>query len=166
MASEVGDIPASASRGSAVQNKTQEKVKSTPSPFQIRFLALPEFQRFVIAGLIGLGFGWVIYQFLYLLNPLDELRATSTWIIAYLIGILGQHALHRWLTFHDSDATYWMSLRRAYLTYSGGLLLSTGVNWISVEWGGLHHQLSWATAMAASLLSNYFLLKFYAFAKK
>jgi putative flippase GtrA len=143
----------------------EERTAFSSISLRQRLHSLPEFHRFIIAGTVGLGLGWVVYQLLYLLNPLQELRATSTWMIAYLMGIFGQHALHRWLTFHDSQVAYWQSLRRAYLTYAGGLILTTAVNWVCVELVGLHHQVGWAIAMGSSLLFNYLALKFYVFRK-
>ena len=128
-----------------------------------RFDALPEKVRFIIVGGFGVLIGWLIYNTIYLLNPIDDYRATSSWLIGYLIGISQQHGMHWAFTFQGNRRHYGSSLRRAYIAYSGALVLSTVINYIMVEIQGFHYQLAWVVSVGASVVMNYTLLRKFSF---
>lgn len=106
-----------------------------------RYHALPEKVRMVLTAILGALTGLVTYEILYALNPFEP-RATSSWTVSFLIGVVRQHELHRRLTF-SHDGPYWASLRRAYVMYSGSLLFGTGLNGLLTEVFGVHHRLAW-----------------------
>lgn len=118
--------------------------------------------RYLVVGGGGTAIGWLIYELIYFLNPLTSARATSSWLIGYLWGVIQQHWMHRRWTFTD-DGPYLSSLGRAYIAYSGGLVASVATNAIitlGLEW---HHRIGWVGAVGASVLVNYFALRHYAF---
>jgi hypothetical protein len=50
---------------------------------------LPEPVRLVCTAIIGAGIGWVTYEIIYWINPLVQSRATTSWALAFLIGVAG-----------------------------------------------------------------------------
>ena len=105
--------------------------------------------------------GFLTYEIIYFLNPIQP-KASSSWAIAFLVGVARQHALHRWLTFlHHSP--YWKSLGRAYLMYSGSLLVSSALNWALTEQYHMHHRLAWACCLIVTGLISLIFLKKYVF---
>jgi putative flippase GtrA len=124
---------------------------------------LPPFARFVIVGIIGVIASWIVYNIILVLNPIDKYKATSTWILAYILGVWQQHGLHRFLTFENTEIEYNSSLARSYLAYLLGLILSTPLNFGLVEVIGWGIQASWLASVITSTIANYFLLKRFAF---
>ncbi len=116
------------------------------NPILAAYHQLPETVRLGVTAIIGAGIGWVTYEIIYRINPLRETRATTSWAIAFLLGVIRQHWLHRMLTFtHDSP--YWPSLKRAYLFYSVSAFLGIGVSYLLTVRLGLHHRLAWAACL-------------------
>lgn len=91
------------------------------------YRALPETSRMALTAVLGALTGLVSYEIIYWLNPLEP-RATTSWVVSFLLGVTRQHGLHRWLTFNHR-VPYWPSLGRAYVLYSGSLLWGTGLSY-------------------------------------
>ena len=118
---------------------------------------LPETVRLVLTALIGACIGYVTYEVVFFLNPLEP-RAASSWLVAFWISVPRQHALHRWLTFGEA-CPYWPSLARAYVFYTGVAAATTGLDWVLVESLGWHHRLAWLVCIVLTGLSSWLLLK-------
>lgn len=129
-------------------------IKPTIFAFYYQF---PEQVRLVCTAILGAGIGWITYEIIYWFNPLDSSRATTSWVLAFLIGVTRQHALHRTLTF-THHSSYWRSLGRAYVFYSVSTLLGAGLNYTLTNRLGLHHRLAWlACLMLTACISLLFL---------
>ena len=126
-----------------------------------RYRALPENVRLVGTAILGALTGFVTYEVLYWLNPFEP-RATLAWSAAFLLGVVRQHGLHRWLTFGD-QSPYWPSLRRAYVMYSGELVVGTGLDWLLTERLGVHHSLAWFCCLMFTATTSLFFLKRFVF---
>ena len=132
--------------------------------FVARYHRLPETVRMVLTANLGALTGWVTYEIVYLVNPLLP-RATTSWTIAFLVGVPRQHALHRWLTF-THKTPYWPSLGRAYVMYSASLLFGTGLDWVLTEPLGVHHRVAWLCCLVMTALISLFLLRSFVFARR
>ncbi len=117
--------------------------------------------RMLIIALIGVILGFVTYEIIYYLNPFSP-KATVSWIVAFIIGIARQHALHSAFTF-SHKTSYFKSLYRAYVVDIGGLVFSTGLHWLLTEMLHLNHRLVWAICLAATALISLVFLKKYIF---
>jgi putative flippase GtrA len=115
----------------------------------------------VINAIFGAFIGFLTYEFIYVFNPFQP-RATSSWFIASVTGIARQHGIHRWLTF-SSSSNYWISLRRAYVMYSGSIVLGLSLNWLLVEIIHLEHTLAWLCGLIVSSIISLIFLKKYVF---
>ena len=119
---------------------------------------LPEPARLICTAILGAGIGWITYEIIYWLNPLHASRATTSWVLAFLIGVTRQHGLHRTLTFtHRSP--YWSSLGRAYLFYSVSAFLGAGLNYILTVRVGLHHRIAWGACLLLTAFLSVLFLK-------
>ena len=119
--------------------------------------------RFAVVGFIGTLLGWISYNIIYQINPMDWNKATTSWTVNYLLGITVQHALHRKWTFVDSDTPYLRSLRGAYVAYSGGLIISTAINFYFVSVLSINLQIAWLVSVIAGAISNFILLRKFSF---
>ncbi len=120
---------------------------------------LPENVRLILTAIIGALVGLITYEIIYFLNPMEP-RASSSWFIAFVIGVARQHALHRWLTFLHKTS-YWKSLAKAYVMYSGSLFVTSALNWILTEELLIHHRIAWGLCLIATgLISLIFLKRF------
>jgi putative flippase GtrA len=127
----------------------------------IKYRSLPENYRLVLTACIGALIGFITYELIYFLNPLQP-KASTSWTIAFLIGVARQHALHRWLTFlHDTP--YWKSLGRAYVMYSSSLIVTSVVNWILTEQLLIPHRLAWLICLLVNAMISLVFLKRYVF---
>ena len=122
---------------------------------------LPENVRLILTAIIGAAIGFVTYQIIYYFNPFIP-RASSSWAMAFLVDVLRQHALHRWLTF-DIKTHYWKSLLRAYVMYLSAFVSTTGINWILTNKMLLNHQLVWLICILLKALISLIFLKRYVF---
>jgi len=129
-----------------------------------KFNNLPEIVRMIIIAVVGAGIGFISYELIYYVNPL-ETRASSSWAFAFIIGVFRQHALHRHFTFSD-EKPYWKSLIRAYIMYSGALFITSGLNWYLTEVQMINHRLAWVTCLILSALISLVFLKKYVFRQK
>tara|TARA_Y100000588_G_scaffold355897_1_gene411563 strand:- start:24 stop:425 length:402 start_codon:yes stop_codon:yes gene_type:complete len=125
--------------------------------------AVPQAYRFVIVGGIGTIIGWFIYNAIYIVNPMLEYRASISWSVSYVAGVIIQHGMHYSLTFRESESNYFDSLRGAYFSYSLVLLFSTVFNGIIVEIIEIGHQISWFLTTIISAVMSYFLLRRFSF---
>jgi len=124
---------------------------------------LPENIRLVLMAIFGALLGWVIYELIYIYNPFEP-RATSSWILAFILGVARQHALHRWLTF-QSKSSYWKSLMRAYVMYSTSLILGTILNFILINHFNFNHRIAWLACLGLTACISLFFLRNYVFKK-
>jgi putative flippase GtrA len=109
--------------------------------------------RFALSGVLGILAGFALYGVAYQLNPMSRYRATSSYIASYLVGIVVQHALHRWITF-GNEVPYTKSLRRTFIVYPVVLAISSGVNLAIVRGLEWHHLTAfWVTVGLSGLLS-------------
>ena len=129
-----------------------------------RYRAMPELLRIVATACIGAMIGYVTYLLVYLLNPIEP-RATTSWLLAFLINVSRQHALHRWLTF-DEPGRYWPSLGCAYVMYSGTAVATTSLNWFLVVRHHLNHNLAWLACMGLTALISLAFLKRFVFGQR
>ena len=127
------------------------------------YKTLPENIRLILTAIIGAAIGFVTYEIIYFFNPIEP-RASSSWFIAFLVDVLRQHALHRWLTF-DTKTHYWKSLIRAYIMYSGALITTTGLNYFLTKTLLIDHQLAWFICILIKALISLLFLKKYVFKK-
>ena len=127
----------------------------------LSFRKLPENTRMVLVAIVGVLIGLITYEIVYFFNPFEP-KATSSWFIAFIIGIARQHGLHRSFTF-SHKTVYWRSLFRAYIMYSGSLLIGTGLNWFLTEVMFVNHRIAWACCLLTTALISFFFLKKYVF---
>lgn len=118
---------------------------------------LSEKPRMTLVAIFGGLIGLIVYEIVYFLNPIEP-RATTSWLVSFLIGVPRQHALHRWLTFVDRTP-YWSSLKRAYALYASLVVLTTAMNYLLVEALHWHHRIAWLTCITTAGAINLFVLK-------
>jgi hypothetical protein len=124
-----------------------------------RYRAMPEALRIVATAFIGASIGYVTYLVIYAINPFQP-RATTSWLLAFLVNVVRQHGLHRWLTF-EHHGPYWPSLRRAYVMYSGSAVATTALNWSLTVHLGWNHHLAWVACLfLTATISLVFLKRF------
>ena len=122
--------------------------------------AWKQFTRFLAVGPVGIGLGALQYELLWWINPLDGLRASSTWLVASLIGVTWVHALHCRFTFRSSARGLWRAtIGRAYLLYSASIGLGTFGMWVLVDEIGVPRTPSWFITTALTSLFNFFFLR-------
>ena len=117
--------------------------------------------RMLIVALVGAVLSFVTYEVVFYLNPLSP-KATLSWIIAFIIGVARQHALHRYFTF-SYKTPYFKSLYKAYILDLGGLLYSSGLNWVLSNTFKLNHRLVWLSCLLSTALISFVFLKRYVF---
>ncbi len=117
--------------------------------------------RMVAVAIAGAIIGFLTYELIYLLNPLES-RATSSWTFAFFVGVARQHHLHRIITF-KSKSPYPKSLFRAYTMYSGSALSGALLNYFLTDIYSINHHLAWFVCLIFTSLISLFLLKRYVF---
>jgi putative flippase GtrA len=124
-----------------------------------KFYEIPQIIRMLITALIGAFIGFLTYELICWLNPVTLYRATSSWMLSFLIGIARQHGLHRVFTFtHKSP--YWRSLGRAYLFYSASAIIGSALNLYLTKILSIHYRLAWLSCLViTALISVLFLEK-------
>jgi putative flippase GtrA len=124
-----------------------------------RYHALPENLRIVLTAALGAMTGMVTYELVYLVDPFEP-RATTAWTASFLINVARQHSFHRVLTF-THPTPYWSSLARAYVMYTGSLVLGAGLNWLLTQKLGVNHRVAWfCCLMNTAVISLFFLKRF------
>lgn len=125
------------------------------------FYKQSEAVRMLLIALVGVVLGFITYEIVYYVNPFSP-KGTISWIIAFLIGIARQHALHRCFTF-QYKASYFKSLYRAYIVDVGALFFSAGLNWFLSEMLHWNHRIVWMCCLLSTALISLVLLKKYIF---
>ena len=123
----------------------------------------PEFVRMAGAAVIGAGIGYLTYEVVYLCMPKIPYKPTVSWTVAYAIGVVRQHGLHRHLTFHGTMSPYWASLRRAYVMYSGSLLLGMVLNAFLISVLDIPHRMACLCCLVATALVSFGFLRRFVF---
>jgi hypothetical protein len=118
----------------------------------------PEKIRMLIIAIIGSLIGWITYEIIYSINPLRSCRASSSWLLEFIIGTARQHALHRFFTF-THYVPYWSSLVRAYIYYSTTACIGAGFNFTLTELLHVHHRIAWATCLIVTAIISLCYLK-------
>lgn len=118
------------------------------------------FRMFIIAG-IGVVLGFLTYEVIYYFNSFSQ-KATLSWMIAFVIGIVRQHALHRYFTFAHKGS-YVKSLYKAFVVDIGALVFSTVLHLFLVEVVHLHHRWVWGICLLSTALISLVFLKVYIF---
>ncbi|WP_299228536.1 GtrA family protein [uncultured Psychroserpens sp.] len=126
-----------------------------------RFYNQYEFFRMLIIAVIGAIIGFITYEIIYYFNPFT-LKVTLSWIIAFIIGVARQHALHRYFTFRDRT-NYLKSLYRAYIVDIGALLYSTGLSWLLSKFTSFSYRLIWLICFLSTAIIGLAFLKRYIF---
>ncbi len=117
--------------------------------------------RMLVVALTGVVLGFITYEILYYINPFSP-KGTISWVVAFLIGIARQHALHRYFTF-QLKTSYFKSLFRAYVVDVGALFFSTGLNWFLSEILHWNHRTVWVCCLLSTAFISLILLKRYIF---
>ncbi len=120
-----------------------------------------EHSRLIFNACFGAVLGYFTYEIIYWMNPFVP-KATSSWMLAFLIGVMRQHALHRYYTFR-STSPYLLSLFRAYLMYSGSLVLGAALNYVLIEILHFHHRIGWIACLLITAAISLFFLKRFVF---
>jgi putative flippase GtrA len=118
--------------------------------------------RFILSGVLGILAGFALYRLAYELNPITRYRATSSYIASYLVGIVVQHALHRWITF-GTEVSYMKSLRRTFVVYPVVLAITSGINLAIVRGLQWHHLTAFWISVGFSGLLSFVGLRAFAF---
>lgn len=118
----------------------------------------PEPVRMMLTAVIGAGIGWVTYEIIYCLVPAFSYRATTGWLLAFVIGVVRQHALHRALTFTE-HTPYLKSLGRACLFYAMATLCGAVLNYTLTVRLEMHHRTAWLACLLLTGLLSFFFLK-------
>lgn len=126
------------------------------------YRSMPEKVRMGVTAVIGALIGLLTYEIIYFLMPLEP-RATISWTLSFIVGVARQHALHRWLTFAERASSYWKSLRRAYVMYSGSLVVGAVLDWVLVEQFGVNHRLAWFCCLMTTATISLVFLKHFVF---
>ena len=121
-----------------------------------------ELERVAIAAAIGTVLAWLTYELIFYLNPFEP-RATSSWTVAFVIGVFRQHHLHRTLSFPGTVRSYSGSLRRVSAMALLVLVIGTSLNYWFVQSLQIHHRVAWAGCLVSVAALEYALMKFFVF---
>lgn len=121
-----------------------------------------EIVRVGIAAAIGTLLAWVTYELVFFLNPLEP-RATTSWAVAFLIGVFRQHHIHRVLSFPNSVFSYSGSLSREAVASIIILIAGAGLNFLLTQRFGIHHRMAWGSCLISVAALEYGLMKFFIF---
>jgi len=135
-------------------------VPERTDPTSTAFAGRGEFARFVAVGPLGVGLGALQFELLWLVNPWTEYRASSTWLVSSLVGVLWVHALHCRFTFAATARGRWRAtLGRAYLLYTSSVALGTLIMWGLVDEVGVRRTPAWFITTALTSLFNFVVLR-------
>jgi len=121
-----------------------------------------ELVRVGITATIGTVLAWITYEIIYFINW-TEPRATTSWTLAFAIGVLRQHHLHRTLSFPQINISYSTSLKRDAFASMLIALAGTFLNFLLTERAGLHHRQAWVVCLAGVAVLEYIFLKLFVF---
>lgn len=125
----------------------------------------PELVRVSITAAIGTVLAWITYEIVHFLNPLEP-KATTSWGLAFAIGVFRQHHLHRALSFPRNGVPYGLSLWRDILASIGILVASVILNFALTQVGAVHHRVAWAICLASVAVFDYLMMKFFVFRRR
>lgn len=80
--------------------------------------------------------------------------------IAYLMSVIWQHVLNRWLVFQQMGDSFCETLMQTYLIYGFTLLCSSIVSAGLFSFGGIHPQVVLLITLPLSGIGNFFLLRY------
>ena len=123
---------------------------------------LYEFLRFNIAGTFNFFFALLLYEFLYWFDLWPAHTAVAAWAVSSAIGNVEAHFMHYRFTF-KSTFSYFVSLNRAFWTYSAQLVVTTSAHYLMVEVLLLHHRISWLVNTCVFGFINFLLIRWIAF---
>ena len=129
--------------------------------FRYRFSIAPEYKRMTLVALSGVVLGFLTYELIYFINPFSP-RGTTSWVAAFLIGIIRQHSLHRRFTF-ALKTHYWKSLYRASMVDVITLTLGAALNWLLIEHFLINHQIAWGCCLLLKAAIGLIALKNFVF---
>jgi hypothetical protein len=121
--------------------------------------------RMASVAIAGTFVGWLTFELLYFINPLHHYRSATTWAVEFAIGVLRQHALHRWFTFR-TRTPYWRTLGRAFVFYVCCALLGTSINYILTDRAGWNYRVVWLLCAVFVAMMSYIFLKHKVFLMK
>ena len=121
-----------------------------------------EIYRVGIVAAIGTAASYVTYEVVFFLNSIEP-RATTSWAIAFVIGVFRQHHLHRYLAFPKTAERYKVTLQREWLASLTVFLFSVGLNFYLTQKLSFHHRIAWVACVASAAGVEYGLLKFFVF---
>lgn len=119
-------------------------------------------ERVAIAAAIGTVLAWLTYELIYYLNPFEP-RATSSWTVAFIIGVFRQHHLHRTLSFPGTIRSYSGSLWRVCAMALLVLVIGTSLNYWFVQYLQFNHRAAWAGCLISVAALEYALMKIFVF---
>ncbi|MBT3250753.1 MAG: hypothetical protein HN729_07700 [Candidatus Marinimicrobia bacterium] len=125
------------------------------------FYQIPENIRMMLTAVFGAAIGFATYEIIYYFNPMDN-KATTSWIIAFTLGVARQHGLHRLITF-EHYSPYWRSLGRAYIMYSASAFIGSTVNYMLVQNFDIHHRMAWLCCLGITASISLIFLKKHVF---
>lgn len=124
-----------------------------------------EFVRVSFVAAIGTVLAWITYELVFWANPFEP-RASSSWFVAFFIGIFRQHHLHRTISFPRTDGSYAASLRRDFVASIGIAILSTSLNYLVTEVAEMNHRAAWVLCVAFVAAFEYLLMKVFVFPER
>lgn len=125
-----------------------------------------ELTRFLISGVVGTAIGFVTYRLIWWLLPDVPYRTTIAWFLNYNIAVARQHWLHCRFTFASQQKSFLRTLPRAYLIYSGVLIITTAFNALLVGLWGIGPDLAWVYCYGLAMLINYPIVKRYIYTNR
>jgi len=119
---------------------------------------------FVIATLLGTLLFFILFEALYRFSyySMEHIQTafTVSYMSAYLISIIWQHALNRCLLPSFSYNSYWTSLLQTYVVYSFSLGMMTVIGAAAIRWFAFHPRTVTAISLPSSGVLNYLALQF------
>ena len=121
-----------------------------------------ELVRIGVTAAIGTVLAWITYEIIYYVNWFEP-KATTSWTMAFVIGVFRQHHLHRTLSFPQIDVSYGTSLKRDALASILVATAGTLLNYVLTERIGLHHRQAWGACLVGVATLEYVFLKTFVF---
>jgi len=115
------------------------------------------FLWFNISGYIGTFFFFLAYEGLYRACSISNCASIS-WITAYILSIIWQHALHRYLVF-GASGSYWWSLFGTYAAYTLSLIVSSALNFVLVTHLNVYHRYAFGLTLVITGILNFFTVR-------
>ena len=117
--------------------------------------------RLAVVALVGAAIGYITYELIYFLVRWEP-RSTISWTLAFIIGVVRQHYLHRRWTFQLFRRPLG-SLVRAFILYSGSATTGAAVNYTLVDLMGVNHRIAWFVCLLITATFSLVFLKSFVF---